>query len=225
MNELNKKAFGGLLRLIITLAILLFLPAWSICYWQAWIFLVVFFIPVLAITLYLMKKDPKLLERRINAGSAAEKLKSQKIIQFLAGIAFTVIFIVSALDHRFSWSRVPVYIVVVGEFLVVSGFLIVFFVFKENSFASATIEVGADQTIITTGPYNLVRHPMYSGAFVMLAGIPISLGSWWGLATVIPLMIVIVWRLLDEEKFLIRSLPGYAAYRKKVRSRLLPFIW
>jgi len=105
------------------------------------------------------------------------------------------------------------------------GLLIVFFVFKENSFASATIEVGAEQTLVSTGPYSLVRHPMYFGAFVMLIGVPLALGSCWGLLTVIPIIVVIVWRLLDEEIFLEKNLPGYPAYRNKVKYRLLPFIW
>jgi protein-S-isoprenylcysteine O-methyltransferase Ste14 len=185
----------------------------------------VFFFPVLGITIYLIKRDPKLLERRINAGPGAEKERSQKIIQFLATIAFIMIFVLSAIDHRFKWSMVPVYWVAAGDFLVALGLLIVYFVFKENSFASATIEVGMEQTLVSTGPYSLVRHPMYSGAVVMLIGVPLALGSWWGLLTVIPIVVVIVWRLLDEEKFLEKNLPGYLAYRNKVKYRLVPFIW
>jgi protein-S-isoprenylcysteine O-methyltransferase Ste14 len=225
MQGLNIKAFGGLLFLIIIMATSLFLPAWDLCYREAWIFLAVFFFPVLAITLYLVKRDPKLLERRVKAGPGAEKVKSQKIIQFLASIAFIMIFTVSAIDHRFKWSMVPVYLVVVGDTLVALGFLIIFFVFKENSFASATIEVGLEQTIVSTGLYAIVRHPMYFGAFVMLIGTPIALGSWWGLLAVIPIIVIIVWRLLDEELFLEKNLPGYLAYRNKVKNRLLPFIW
>jgi protein-S-isoprenylcysteine O-methyltransferase Ste14 len=170
---------------------------------------------VLAITLYLIKKDPKLLERRINAGPGAEKQRSQKIIQSLASIAFTMIFILSAIDHRFHWSMVSVYWVVVGDILVALGLLIVFFVFKENSFASATIEVGKEQTLVSTGPYAFVRHPMYFGASVMLLGTPLALGSCWGLLTVIPILVVIVWRLLDEEIFLEKNLSGYSVYRNK----------
>jgi len=225
MKGLYIKAFGGLLFLTIVLAVSLFLPAWTLDYREAWIFLAVFFFPVLGITLYLIKRDPKLLERRINAGPGAEKERNQKIIQFLATIAFIMIFVLSAIDHRFKWSMVPVYWVVAGDLLVALGLLIVYFVFKENSFASATIEVGDEQTIVSTGPYSLVRHPMYSGAVIMLIGIPLALGSWWGLPTVIPIVVVIVWRLLDEEKFLEKNLPGYLAYRNKVNYRLLPFIW
>jgi len=225
MKDLNKKAFGGLLSLIISLAASLFLPAWTLYYWQAWIFLGVFSVSVLAITIYLMKKDPKLLERRVNAGPGAEKEKSQKIIQFLASIAFIAVIVFPAIDHRFAWSRMPPYAVAAGDILVALGLLVIFFVFKENTFTSAIIEVGTEQKIISTGPYAFVRHPMYTGGLIMLLGVPIALGSWWGLFTIIPITLVIIWRLLDEEKFLAKNLSGYSEYQNKVRYRLLPFIW
>ena len=225
MNDVNKKAFTGFLKLIVIVAVSLFVAAGTVDYWQAWIFLLVFFGSALAITFYLAKNDPKLLERRIKAGPSDEKEKSQKVIQFLATIAFVVIFIVPALDHRFGWSTVPPYLCIVGDILVAFGFLTVFLVFKENTFASAIIEVGDEQKIISTGPYALVRHPMYIGALVMLLGIPLTLGSWWGLLTIIPMTLVIVWRLLEEEKFLAKNLSGYSDYQNKVKYRLLPFAW
>ena len=225
MNPVNKKAFGGLLQLIFFMAAALFIPAWTLNYWQAWVFLAVFFISVLAITIYLTNKDPKLLERRIKGGSAAETRRSQKIIQFLAAIAFIAIFILSALDHRFAWSVVPYAVVIAGDLLVALGLLAVYFVFRENSYASATIEIVTEQRLITTGPYAIVRHPMYSGAFVMLAGVPPALGSWWGLLAVIPIILTIIWRLIDEEKFLQINLAGYSDYLGNVKYRLLPFIW
>ncbi len=225
MKELNRKAFAGLFSLLLSLGLLLFVPACTLDYWQAWIFLAVFSVSVLAITLYLMKNDPKLLERRVNAGPGAEKDKSQKIIQSLAMISFMAIFVFCGIDHRFGWSTVPEYVVATGDILVALGFLCIFFVFKENTFASGIIEVGADQKLITTGPYALVRHPMYSGALVMLLGVPLALGSWWGLFTIIPITLVIVWRLLEEEQFLAKNLSGYSDYRNKVRHRLLPLVW
>jgi protein-S-isoprenylcysteine O-methyltransferase Ste14 len=225
MKNLNIKAFGGLLFLVICLAVLLFLPAWTLYYWQAWMFLAVFTASVLAITLYLMKKDPKLLELRVKAGPGAEKQKSQKIIQSVAQVAFIATIVVPSVDHRFAWSYVPPYMVVAGDVLVMLGLLIVYFVFKENTFSSATIEVGAGQEVISTGPYALVRHPMYIGALVMLLGVPLALGSWWGLLTIIPMTLVLVLRLLDEEKFLVKTLPGYSNYRNKVKYHLVPFIW
>ena len=225
MKNLNKKAFGGLLRLFIGLAVLLFLPAWTLDYRQAWIFLAVYSLPVLAGTLYLMKKDPKLLERRINAGPGSEKQRSQKILHFLVSKALIMAVVIPAIDHRYAWSAVPPYVVAAGDILVALGFLIVFFVFKENTFASAIIEVVNGQKVISTGPYALVRHPMYIGWLVTFLGVPLALGSWWGLFTIIPITLVIVWRLLDEETVLARNLPGYAEYRNRVRYRLVPFIW
>ncbi|HUX61932.1 MAG TPA: isoprenylcysteine carboxylmethyltransferase family protein [Ignavibacteriaceae bacterium] len=225
MKNLGMQAFGGFLFLFLIMSSSIFLPAWTFNYWQAWTFLAVFFAPVLAITIYLMKKDPKLLERRVRGGPSAEKEKSQQVIQSIAGIAFIAIFLVSALDHRFGWSEVSLYIVVAGDVLVVLGLLVVFFVFRENTFTSATIEIATDQKVISTGPYSLVRHPMYSGAFIMLLGVPIALGSWWGLLAVIPLILVIVARLFDEEKFLAQSLVGYPEYLNRVLYRLIPFVW
>ena len=225
MDDLNRKAFGGLLRMMLMLAVLTFLPAWTVHYWQGWLCLFVFFACALGITLYLMKYDPMLLKRRMSGGASAEKEKSQKIIQSLSAIAFIAMFVVSAFDHRFMWSVVPAYAVIAGDALIVLGFAIVFWVFKVNSFTSGIIEVAAEQTVISTGPYGLVRHPMYLGALIMLLSIPIALGSWWGMIALVPMSVVLVWRLLDEEAFLARSLPGYMEYRETVRYRLVPFLW
>jgi protein-S-isoprenylcysteine O-methyltransferase Ste14 len=225
MKGLNAKAFVGLFQLIAAMCLAVFLPAWTLAWWQAWVFLGVFFIAVLAITLYLMKKDPKLLERRVRAGPIAEKRLGQKVIQGAASLAFVAIFVVAGFDRRLGWSAVPLYLALAGDLLVALGLGIVFFVFRENSFASATIELGAEQRVIATGPYSLVRHPMYIGGLVLLLGVPVALGSWWALWAVIPLAVVIVWRLRDEETLLARDLAGYAEYRSKVRHRLVPFIW
>ncbi|HEY4325774.1 MAG TPA: isoprenylcysteine carboxylmethyltransferase family protein [Mucilaginibacter sp.] len=225
MSDLNKKAFGGLLQLAVILAVAIFFLAGTIHYWQAWVFLSVFLLSSFAITVYLMKNDPQLLERRVSAGPGSEKEKSQKIIQALASVAFLAVIVFPAADHRLSWSSVPLFVVVIGNILIVAGFYIVFLVFKENTFTSAIIEVSDEQTIISTGPYAIVRHPMYIGALVLLLGTPIALGSWWGLITIVPISAVIVWRLVDEEEFLLENLPGYQQYQQKVRYRLLPFIW
>jgi protein-S-isoprenylcysteine O-methyltransferase Ste14 len=225
MKNLNTKAFGGLFFLVLVLALALFIPAGTLSYWQAWVFLVVWTVSVLAITLYLMKRDPGLLERRVAAGPVAEQERSQKIIQALASLAFIVMFILPALDRRFGWSSVPVLVVIAGDILVAFGLYCVFLVFKENTFTSAVIAVGAEQKIISSGPYAVVRHPMYAGAFIMLFGVPLSLGSWWGLLPIIPMISVIIWRLLEEEKFLVKNLAGYAEYRNKVKYRIIPFIW
>src|SRR5262249_5637520 len=133
--------------------------------------------------------------------------------------------VVSVLDWRFGWSAVAWPVVLAGNLLVAAGYVIVFAVLRENSFAATTIEITAGQRVISTGPYALVRHPMYFGALPMFVGIPLALGSWWGLALVVPLTAGLVARLLDEEAYLVRNLPGYADYRNRVRWRLVPGIW
>lgn len=225
MKKVQAKAFGGFVFLLLAIAAAVFLPAWSFNYWQAWAFLAVFDISVALITLYVAKHDPKLLERRVKAGPTAEKEKNQKIIQAIAQFTFLPVLIIPALDHRFEWSQVPSYASIAGDVLVVLGLFVVFMVFKENTFASATVEVQAGQKVISTGPYAVVRHPMYSGAIVMMLGVPVALGSWWGLLVVIPFVIVIIARLLHEEKFLTQNLPGYTEYRAKVRWHLIPGIF
>ncbi len=225
MNNLTRQAFLGLGQLLVILAFLLFLPAWSLAYWEGWLFLLVFFLSVLVITVYFLKKDPKLIENRLWAGPVAEKEKSQKMIQALAGIFFVLVFIVSGTDHRLSWSKVPPHLVIAGNILVILGLYIVFLVFRENSYTSGVIEVGKDQKVISTGPYAVVRHPMYAGACIMLLGVPLALGSWWAFVFIFLLFAAIVWRLLDEEKFLSKNLPGYREYCENTRYRLIPFVW
>jgi len=225
VNDLTKRAWSGLLSLLLAIGALMFLPAWSLAFWQGWVYWLVFSGSVLLITIYFLRHDPSLIERRLQAGPAAEKQRSQRVIQLVASIAFCALFVVAGLDHRFSWSRVPVALVGAGDALAGLGFLVVFLVFKENTYTSSIIEVAGDQTVISTGPYGLVRHPMYAGALLLLLMTPLALGSWWALVPVIPLGVAIVWRLLDEERFLIRSLPGYKAYLEKVSRRLMPGVW
>jgi len=225
MTDVDRKAIAGLLRMVVILPVLVFLPAWTIRYWQAWACLLVFSECATVITAYLMKRDPALLERRLKAGAAAEKQMNQKVIQSLAVIGFIALLVIPGFDHRFRLSVVPPYAAIAGDLLIVVGFLFVSWVFKENSFTSGVIEVAAEQKVIATGPYAWVRHPMYSGSLIMLAGIPIGLGSWYGLLVMIPMTIVIIWRLLDEERFLGENLVGYTEYKEKVRFRLIPAVW
>jgi protein-S-isoprenylcysteine O-methyltransferase Ste14 len=225
MSTLDKKAFGGLLFLLLVMAALLFVPAGTLDYWQAWTFLAVHFAASVAITLYVMKQDPQLLQRRMSGGPAAEKEMSQKIIMSFTSLGFIGLLVVPALDHRFVWSHMSPYAVLAGDALVGLGFLAVFYVFKENTFASATIELAPDQKVVSTGPYALVRHPMYAGGLVLLLGMPIALGSWWGLLVIFAMLPALIWRLVDEEKFLARNLPGYREYQGKVRYRLIPLVW
>ena len=225
MSNLARKTIRGFAQLIIGLGILLFAPAWTLNFWQAWVFLFVFAASAALITVYLWKKDPNLLERRVKAGPGAEREKSQRLIQLFASVAFIGMILLPALDHRFSWSDIPLFLVIAGDILIALGFLVIFFVFKENTFTAAVIEVAADQKVISTGPYALIRHPMYAGALILLLGTPLALGSWWGLLMFIPFAVIIVWRLLDEERFLSKYLAGYSEYKKKVRYRLIPFVW
>jgi protein-S-isoprenylcysteine O-methyltransferase Ste14 len=225
MDRLQRKAFRGLLILFLVMAALLFVTAGTIRYWQAWVYLAVFFGASFLITLYLAKNDPALLKRRLSAGPWAEKEQTQKIIMAFTSIGFLALIATPALDFRFGWSAVPLPIVAAGNVLIAIGYAIIFLVYKENTFTSATIEVAKDQRVISTGPYALVRHPMYAGGLLYLLGMPLALGSWWGLVPFAATLPFLIWRLVDEEEFLARNLPGYAEYRNKVRFRLIPRVW
>ena len=225
MNVLYLKAIGGLAILFLVMASLLFLPARTFAYWQAWVFLAVYFSASIAISLYLITSDPALLARRMSGGPFAEKEPAQRVIMSITSLAFVGLLVLPAIGHRLRWSELSPGAALAGNVLVLLGWLGIFFVFKENSFSSATIELASDQRVISTGPYAWMRHPMYAAALVMLLGIPIALGSSWGVLIVVAMLPVLIWRLLDEERFLVRNLPGYAEYQRRVRYRLLPLIW
>jgi protein-S-isoprenylcysteine O-methyltransferase Ste14 len=210
---------------LVAMAALLFVPAGTTDYWQAWTFLAVYFACSIALSLYLMIADPALMQRRMRGGPTAEKQPVQKIIMVITSLGFVGLLVVPAFDHRFAWSQMSPTMALAGDALVGIGWLAIFFVFRENSFSSATIELAPDQKVISTGPYALVRHPMYAGALVMLLGIPIALGSWWGMLVLAAILPALIWRLFEEEKFLARNLAGYVEYQNKVRYRLIPTIW
>ena len=207
------------------MAALLFVPAGTFDYWQAYIFMGVFVGGSAAIMVYLAIKDPELLERRMNVGPTAEKEPTQKVIMVFAFLGFIALLVVSALDRRFIWSSVPPWVSVLGAILVALGFFLVCFVIRENSYAASTIQVAEGQTVISTGPYAVVRHPMYAGALPLVMGTPLALGSWCGLGALTLFIPALMWRLLDEERFLHKNLPGYTEYTRKVRYRLVPFVW
>lgn len=225
MEKTIQKIIFDCLSHFILLSILLFLPAWSLSFWQAWLYLFAFLVPTTLITLYLAKHNLKLLESRLKTGPFAEKEKSQKIIQGFATLFTIGMLIIPGLDFHYHWSTVTISVVVISDLFIVAGFLIVFFVFKENSYTSAVIEVKEDQQVISTGPYRIVRHPMYSGAIMIFVFTPLALGSLIALPFVIPLILVIVARLLDEEKYLQKNLNGYEEYSQKTPFRLVPYIW
>ena len=225
MNNLIVKSFLGLVFLVACLALALFLSAGSLGFWQAWVFLAVWTASVIFITAYLVKYDQRLLASRVQAGPTAETQKIQQVIQGFASLFFIGLFIVPGLDYRYHWSQVPPFLSILSDGFVALGFYIVFLVFKENSFTSAIIEVADEQKVITSGPYSVVRHPMYAGAFLLLIFTPLALGSWVALPFPLPLILVIIIRLLAEEKFLQANLSGYSEYCQKVHYRLIPWIW
>ena len=225
MTNLIIRTILGFAFLMLVMGLALFIPAGSLGFWQAWIYLAVFTVSTILITAYLVKNDQSLLEGRVKAGPVAETQKSQQVIQSLASVLFIGLFIVPGLDFRFSWSHVPTIVSLISDGLVVFGFFIVFLVFKENSYTSAIIEVSEEQKVITTGPYSVVRHPMYAGAGLLVLFTPLALGSWVAMPLPVLLMVVIALRLLDEEKYLSANLNGYEKYRQKVHYRLIPFIW
>lgn len=225
MNNLTARALFRLAIFLLVTSLSIFLAAGTLDYWQAWTFLLVYLAASLAITVYLAKISPELLVRRMTGGPRYEKEPAQKIIMSVVSVGFVALILVPALDRRFGWSAMPTTVTLAGDALMLVGWLAMFLVLRANPFAASTIEVAKGQTVITSGPYALMRHPMYAGALPLLCGIPIALGSWWGLVPLALIVPVLVWRLLDEEKFLEKNLPGYADYEATVRWRLIPKIW
>src|SRR5262249_22569247 len=225
MKSLRARAWFALAILTVVMGLLLFVPAGTVSYWQGWVYLAIFTGASVLTTLYLLRRDPALLERRMRGGPTAEKRPAQKLIMLCTSIAFIALLVVPALDHRFGWSAVPLVVVVAGDVLVAIGFWLIARVYRENTFRSATIEVAENQKVISTGPYAIVRHPMYASGSLYLFGTPLALGSYWGLVPIAAMMPFLIWRLFDEERFLARNLPGYTEYQQRVRHRLVPFVW
>lgn len=215
----------SLVALILVMGVLLFGAAGTFDYWQAWLFLASYFAASLIVSIWLERHDPALLERRMRGGPFAEGERNQKIIMTITSLGFIALLVVPGLDRRLGWSRMPGEVVILGDVLLLAGWSGILAVFRANSYAAATIQVAAGQKVISTGPYAIVRHPMYAAALIMLLGIPVSLASWWGVVVLVAILPVLAWRLIDEERVLLRDLGGYADYRRKVRWRLIPYIW
>ena len=204
---------------------LLFLPAGTLDYWQAWVFIATFTTATLVPSVYLAKRDPAALRRRMKAGPTAETRPVQKAVMVGTLVSVVAAVVLSAFDHRFGWSSVPTPVVVFGDVLVAAGLGIAQLVVIQNSWAAATITIEDGQRLVSTGLYGLVRHPMYTGGLVMMAGMPLALDSYWGLGLVafaIPLLAV---RIVDEEAMLRADLAGYGQYMQRVRYRMIPYVW
>lgn len=212
------------LSLVLTtaaMALTLFLSAGTIDYWQAWLYLAVGTVATVPVVRLIMS-DPVLRENRSRAGPAAEQRPLQKAIVASTALPAVATFVVPGLDHRFGWSQVPSWLVIAGAGLIVGSLWLAYRVFEENRYGSATVEVTAGQHVVATGPYAIVRHPMYSSAALYFVGMALALGSWWTLVPAFLTMLGLVWRLFDEERFLAQNLPGYTDYCARVRWRLIP---
>jgi protein-S-isoprenylcysteine O-methyltransferase Ste14 len=219
--QLLASTVGG----ILFMAVLLFAPAGTFDYWQAWVFIAVFIVGTMVPTVYLAVRYPDALQRRMKSGPWSETRLVQRLITIALLLTVVAVGVVSALDHRFGWSTVPIAVVVIGNVAVLAGLGLAELVIIQNNYAAATITVEQDQPVVSTGLYGIVRHPMYVGALIMMAGMPLALGSYWGLLTLVPGVFVFAARIADEEKALREDLDGYVDYTEKVRYRLVPGLW
>ena len=222
MNTLLKKIVVRFSFLPVCLGLLILLPAGTFDYWQVYVYTAALVTPMIFVLFYFLKNDPWFLERRTRA---KEKEKLQIVVQIVLSFIFLSGFIISGFDRRFGWSYIPVYIVILADIVILSGYLIIFFVFKQNSYASRVVEVDRNQKVISTGLYGIVRHPMYVGVLIMFIPTPIALGSYWGLIPMATIPLAIVFRILNEENVLCKNLPGYKEYCQKIKYRLIPFVW
>ncbi|OYN74810.1 methyltransferase family protein [Mycolicibacterium sphagni] len=224
MNAVLKVAALGLAQLV-AIGLLVFVPAGTIDYWQAWVFLAVFGLAAWIPSIYLQVTNPVALQRRMRSGPVAEGRRVQKVVMLGLYGSLVAICVVSGFDHRFGWSSVPAALCLIGDVVVAVGLGVVVMVTIQNRYASTTVQVQSDQHVVSTGLYGLVRHPMYTGNVLMLVGLPLALGSYWALIFVMPGVAVLAARIQDEEKLLGDELDGYREYTQKVRSRLIPQVW
>jgi protein-S-isoprenylcysteine O-methyltransferase Ste14 len=225
MNGLNAKAWFALIILAVVMGLLIFIAAGTIRYWQAWLFLCVYFAASSLSVVYAVRNDPKLLQSRMRGGPLAETEFAQKVIMSIVSVAFIVGLVVPGLDVRFGWSQVPLHLVLGGDVLVALFFYVAYLALRENRFASSMVEVENDQRVISSGIYRFIRHPMYLGLLALFIGVPLALGSYWGLLAFALVLPALIARALGEERFLAQNLPGYTDYCAKVRWRLIPGIF
>jgi protein-S-isoprenylcysteine O-methyltransferase Ste14 len=225
MDDLTKRTLSGLAKFQLFLALVIFLPAWSLRYWQGWLYWLIFGLACFALGLYFVRHDPALVARRMEAGPKAEKEPRQKLILWCASVTLIALYVICGLDHRFGWSSVSPLLVLIADLLVILGAYGFLVTFRENSYAASTVTVETGQPVISSGPYARVRHPMYTAAIILYVATPVALASWWGLVAAAVLTAVIVWRLVDEEAYLARHLAGYVDYQRRVTARLVPGVW
>jgi protein-S-isoprenylcysteine O-methyltransferase Ste14 len=225
MKKTGVKATAAALIGLVVFVVLLFLPAGTFDYWQAWLFIAVFAVSTSVPAAYLLPTNPAVLDRRMRAGPSAETRAVQKVVIGVAGVSALGQLVLCALDHRFGWSAVPAAVSAAGDVLVVVGLGIALLAVVQNSYGAANVTVEAGQTTVSTGLYGFVRHPMYLGNLVMILGISLALGSYWGVLFLVPGVFVLAVRILDEEKMLEQELEGYGDYARKVRYRLMPHLW
>lgn len=221
-TPIRKKAILLFVAAFVVMDIAFFVPAGTLDYWQAWMYLAILLIPASLVVLYFLKNDPEFLERRLKV---KEKEAKQQLIVKLGDILFIIGFLIPGLDRRFGWSNVPFEVVIGADVIVFLSYLACFLVFRENSYAGRTVEVVKGQKVISTGPYSIIRHPMYLAVILMYTATPIALGSYWALPPFLLIVPILIFRILNEEEVLRRELPGYKEYCKKTRYRLLPFVW
>ena len=207
---------------LLLVAALLFLPAGTLAYPGGWRFIGLLFVPMLILGAVLFVKSPTLLEKRLNA---KEKEGAQKGVLALSALLFIAGFVVAGLDHRFGWSSVPPWAIILASAVLLISYALYAEVMRENAYLSRTVEVQEGQQVVDTGLYGIVRHPMYAVTLWLFLSIPVVLGSWWSLLCFAPYIAVIILRIYNEEKVLTRSLPGYAEYKTRVKYRLIPFVW
>jgi protein-S-isoprenylcysteine O-methyltransferase Ste14 len=222
LNGLEKKALTQSMGLAAFVGVLLAVTGGS-DFWQGWRYWLIFTLGSLAITLYFLQHDPALIERRLLAGP--EKNERQQLIRSLLLAALILLYVVPGIDHRLGWSDVPPSVVSIADSVVALGFAVVFLTFRENSHAGAAVDVAKDQPVVSSGPYAFVRHPMYLGAALVLLATPFALGSEWAFPWALAAVACLVWRLIEEEQFLSRRLPGYDDYRRRTPYRLIPYVW
>lgn len=225
MNPIYKKMIISSVLGTLALVAMVFIPAGTLNYWQGWAYVGTFIVACFLYSLYVAIHDPALMQRRMKVGPSQEKEPAQKIIVIFILAAFMALIILPPLDYRLGWSSVPWYISIVGDLLVAFSFYIFYLVSKVNTYAAASVRVEEGQKVIDTGMYGFVRHPMYFGALFLIVGTPLALDSWWTLFLIPVFLIVLYFRIANEENVLIRDLSGYVEYRKKVKCRLIPFIW